>query len=78
VLLHEGSSSFLKKRTKKLLPVWAEPVRRVGSQTIKSFLLLFFKKEVLPSLTQTTQTQAPDAAEPAGSARAYAAQSSSS
>jgi len=33
----EGSSSFLKKRTKKLLP------------KDKSFLVLFFKKELLPS-----------------------------
>jgi hypothetical protein len=38
---------FLKKRTKTLLFVWAEPIRRGRSQTDKSFLLLFFKKEVL-------------------------------
>jgi hypothetical protein len=41
----EGSGSFLKKRTKKLLRVWAEPIRKGRSQTDKSFLLLFFKKE---------------------------------
>jgi len=47
----EGSSSFLKKRTKKLLfiAVRIVPVlsfRRQGRRN-KSFLLLFFKKEVL-------------------------------
>jgi hypothetical protein len=43
----EGSSSFLKKRTKKLLFVGSRASRiRRGS---KSFLVLFFKKELLPS-----------------------------
>jgi len=43
----EGSSSFLKKRTKKLLfvGVRASRIRRYN----KSFLVLFFKKELLPS-----------------------------
>jgi hypothetical protein len=40
-------SSFLKKRTKKLMRVWAEPIPEDRSQMAKSFLLLFFKKEVL-------------------------------
>jgi hypothetical protein len=36
----------LKKRTKKLLHL-ARALRLARAQTIKSFLLLFFKKEVL-------------------------------
>jgi hypothetical protein len=46
----EESSSFLKKRTKKLLLV-AVRVNRAGRLTKqnKSFLFLFFKKELLPS-----------------------------
>jgi hypothetical protein len=39
----EGSSSFLKKRTKKLLSVF------MRASTDKSFLVPFFKKELLPS-----------------------------
>jgi len=46
----EGSSSFLKKRTKKLLfalnAYCYYPARR---PTVKSFLVLFFKKELLSS-----------------------------
>jgi hypothetical protein len=42
----------LKKRSKKLLRVWAEPLRKSRSQIGKSFLLLFFKKEVLATLLQ--------------------------
>jgi hypothetical protein len=45
--VEEGSSSFLKKRTKKLLDLGAVPVRPARLQTNKSFLLLFFKKEDL-------------------------------
>jgi hypothetical protein len=45
----KARTSFLKKRSKKLLLVWAEPIRAGRSQMFKSFLLLFFKKEVLPS-----------------------------
>jgi hypothetical protein len=49
----EGRSSFLKKRSKKLLSVkggtrlahW----HRLSDAMSKSFLLLFFKKEDLPS-----------------------------
>jgi uncharacterized lipoprotein YmbA len=45
----EESSSFLKKRTKKLLLFWrALPGRRATA--CKSFLLLFFKKEALAFL----------------------------
>jgi hypothetical protein len=47
--LKEGRSSFLKKRTKKLLSVWfSGALAVVRTQTTdKSFLLLFFKKEAL-------------------------------
>jgi hypothetical protein len=44
----EASGSFLKKRTKKLLPLEPRSIRKSRSQISKSFLLLFFKKEVLP------------------------------
>jgi hypothetical protein len=37
----------LKKRTKKLLHVWARWSPKGRSQTNKSFLLLFFKKQDL-------------------------------
>jgi hypothetical protein len=40
--------SFLKKKTKKLLQIQAEPLRKGRSQLSKSFLFLFFKKEGLP------------------------------
>jgi hypothetical protein len=44
--MKEGSGSFLKKRTKKLLSVWRG---RAGAQTDKVFLLLFVhKKKTLP------------------------------
>jgi hypothetical protein len=42
----EGSSSFLKKRTKKLLFL-RRAIAVSTSLKIKSFLLLFFKKEAL-------------------------------
>jgi hypothetical protein len=47
-LPQEGSSSFLKKRTKKLLfsSVSTGRIRR-ANQWSKSFLVLFFKKELL-------------------------------
>jgi hypothetical protein len=50
----EGSSSFLKKRTKKLLLLGMHTDRagRVNQQN-KSFLVLFFKKELLPSRLAT-------------------------
>jgi hypothetical protein len=41
--------SFLKRRTKKLLQIQAEPLRKGRSQLSKSFLLLFFKKAGLPA-----------------------------
>jgi hypothetical protein len=44
----EGSSSFLKKRTKKLFSVGPDTLQASGP-TGKSFLLLFFKKEGLAS-----------------------------
>jgi hypothetical protein len=45
----EGSSSFLKKRTKKLLSVWFTRVfRRIRTSSSKSFLVLFFKKGNCP------------------------------
>jgi hypothetical protein len=43
----EGRSSFLKKRTKKLLFVGRRAGRTGAAPMSKSFLLLFFKKEVL-------------------------------
>ncbi len=55
--IREGSSPglrakkallFLKKRSKKLLRIWTEPIRKSRSQTSKSFLVLFFKKEHPP------------------------------
>jgi hypothetical protein len=45
--------SFLKERTKKLLQIAGGNSLNAGRRTLasmgKSFLLLFFKKEVLPS-----------------------------
>jgi hypothetical protein len=41
--------SLLKKRTKKLLTVCGGASRTSTAPICKSFLLLFFKKEVLPS-----------------------------
>jgi hypothetical protein len=50
----EKASSFLKKRTKKLLIPRSLP--RGSGGGIKSFLLLFFKKEaLLPSLNLIDQ-----------------------
>jgi hypothetical protein len=46
----EGSRSFLKKRTKKLLNLGSVSNGKTAAKIIKSFLLLFFKKEVLPYL----------------------------
>jgi hypothetical protein len=46
-LLGEGSGSFLKKRTKKLLRVWAVPLRKGRSQNNQKFFASFFKKEAL-------------------------------
>jgi hypothetical protein len=41
------SGSFLKKRTEKLCEFGFGPSWRTGAEIIKSFLLLFFKKEGL-------------------------------
>jgi hypothetical protein len=50
--IKQGSSSFLKKRTKKLLSIGVRNSTRVGPRALmsKSFLVLFFKKELLPLL----------------------------
>jgi hypothetical protein len=51
----EGSSSFLKKRTKKLLLIKGSnrlaTLNDPPDAMSKSFLVLFFKKELLPSFT---------------------------
>jgi hypothetical protein len=44
----EGSASFLKKRSKKRLPL--EPGPTIWAPMERSFLLLFFKKEALSFL----------------------------
>jgi hypothetical protein len=45
----QGSRSFLKKRTKKLLSGWlTRLIRPARTKSRKSFLVLFFKKELLP------------------------------
>jgi hypothetical protein len=50
--MKQGSSSVLKKRTKKLLFRWLTlPERSFLTKTSKSFLVLFFKKELLASFT---------------------------
>ncbi len=46
----EGSASFLKKRSKKLLSIGAQSIAGGTHQRERSFLLLFFKKEALFSL----------------------------
>jgi hypothetical protein len=46
----QGSSSFLKKRTKKLLLCLVRAFVTAAYGMDKSFLFLFFKKEILPSL----------------------------
>jgi hypothetical protein len=55
----EGSSSFLKKRTKKLLNPGRSLSGKAEAETDKSFLLLFFKKEGLTS--SATRTPCPTA-----------------
>jgi hypothetical protein len=47
ILRDEGSSSFLKKRTKKLCSFGLSLSGQAEAETDKSFLLLFFKKEDL-------------------------------
>jgi hypothetical protein len=41
---------FFEKRTKKLYVSWPSPPGTAKATTVKGFLLLFFNKEVLPSL----------------------------
>jgi hypothetical protein len=53
----EGRTSFLKKRSKKLLLIWATGVATSTVQVNKSFLLLFFKKEVLAFLNMRDGTR---------------------
>jgi hypothetical protein len=48
--MKEGSISFLKKRNKKLL-LFKLAAATASTPVSKSFLVLFFKKELLPSLT---------------------------
>jgi hypothetical protein len=45
--VRQGRSSFLKKRTKKLLRVWARSLRKGRSQNNQTFFGSFFKKEPL-------------------------------
>jgi hypothetical protein len=50
VLTKQGSISFLKKRNKKLLLAWfTRAIRLASTEASKSFLVLFFKKELLSS-----------------------------
>jgi hypothetical protein len=45
----QGSISFLKKRNKKLLLLWlTRLIRSARIAASRSFLVLFFKKELLP------------------------------
>jgi hypothetical protein len=47
-LAKQGSISFLKKRNKKLLLCWlTRLIRAARTDASKSFLVLFFKKELL-------------------------------
>jgi NodT family efflux transporter outer membrane factor (OMF) lipoprotein len=59
VRIRKERSSFLKKRTKKLLILGAAPVAPSGPMN-KSFLLLFFKKEVLAFLLLSGCVVGPD------------------
>jgi hypothetical protein len=45
----KGSGSFLKKRTKKLFSIGCLPMATDCAPKGESFLVLFFKKELLPS-----------------------------
>jgi hypothetical protein len=54
VKVRQGRSSFLKKRTKKLLVLWALALMVQRPAVNKSFLLLFFKKEALALKTYST------------------------
>jgi hypothetical protein len=54
VSVAKGRSSFLKKRTKKLLSIWCVPPANDRAPMDKSFLLLFFKKEALAYLRKSS------------------------
>jgi predicted aspartyl protease len=56
--IKEDRSAFLKKSSKKLLPTWRRPSRIRAAQTRKSFLVLFFKKELLISFLAATPASA--------------------
>jgi hypothetical protein len=45
----ESKGFFFEKKKQKTFGNWAEPWRMGSAQTGKSFLVLFFKKELLPS-----------------------------
>jgi hypothetical protein len=45
--MSEGRMFFFEKKNQKTFGLWRTPPERL-SPIIKSFLLLFFKKEVLP------------------------------
>jgi hypothetical protein len=45
----EASMFFFEKKHQKTFATWPRSIREHRSQIIKSFLLLFFKKEGLPS-----------------------------
>jgi hypothetical protein len=55
----EGRPSFLKKRSKKLFPVWGVPRMTGWAPMDRSFLLLFCKKEALSSLLGGSFERAP-------------------
>jgi hypothetical protein len=53
MVISAGKSSkhfFFEKKKQKLLQTWPRSIRKGHDRTIKSFLLLFFKKEDLASL----------------------------
>jgi hypothetical protein len=54
----EESGSFLKKRTKKLLLVWAEPIRKGRSRNRQKFFASFFQKR-RPCLSLLAFTRLP-------------------
>jgi hypothetical protein len=47
-MMSESKVFVFEKRSKKLLFLWLRPLRKGSAQTRKSFLVLFFKKELLP------------------------------
>jgi cytochrome c len=59
----EGRTCFLKKSSKKLLAVWAEPIRAGSAQFAKVFWFFFSKKNGLPFVMATVLL--PPAAAPA-------------